>query len=70
MVGLSDGSKLDHQAVARFRRAFAPVEVEPLPGQPPVVPADEDREECECEKCRVLQSEAPVAGSADPIPAG
>jgi hypothetical protein len=46
-------SKLDHQAVARLRRALAPIEAEPLRGQPPVVPSDENREEREREETPV-----------------
>jgi hypothetical protein len=57
----SDGSKLDDQAVARLWRALAPIEVEPLRRQLPVVPSEEDREECEREERRVLQSEAAMA---------
>src|SRR5215216_5030292 len=53
--------KLNHQAVTRLRRALGPIEAEPLPGHPPVVPAEEDCEECECEERRVRQSEAPMA---------
>ncbi len=38
----SDGSKLDDHAVARLRRALAPIEAEPLPREPPDVPLRSD----------------------------
>ena len=38
----SDGSKLDDHAVARLRRALAPIEAEPLPREPPDVPLGSD----------------------------